>query len=162
MNLMDFNVVPGIAPVDTAATAIESQFVDCKTAQNIEFLASFGTVTAATAGDLVTITVTASSVQAGTSAVGLPFYYRLSGAAAANSWGARTAATSAGYAPTCATLTGNMVHIELDPAILAEESAQHQWVNIVVTPDGNAAACAVAAIPIITPRYVQTDMVSTT
>jgi len=161
-NLMDFNVVPGIAPVDTAATAISSQFVDCKTAQNIEFLVSFGTVTVTSADQPITITVNAATVQAGTSAVAIPFQYRRSGAAAANSWGAETAATSAGYAPVGATITGKMVWIEVDPSVVAEEGADYRWVNITVTPDAGATACTVAAIPMINPRYKQLDMVSTT
>ena len=163
MNLMDFNIVPGVAPVDTVATAIATQFVDMKTAHEINFLVSFGTVTVASADQPITITVTAATVQAGTSAVAVPFRYRLSGAAAANSWGAETAATSAGYAPVGATATGKMVFITVDPAaVIASAEKDARWINLVVTPDAGASACAVAAIPFIVPRYKQVSMVSAT
>lgn len=163
LNLMDFNVVPGIAPVDTAATAISTQFVDVKTAHDINFLVSFGTVTVASADQPVTITVNAATVQAGTSAVAVPFTYRLSGAAAANSWGASTAATSAGYAPVGATATGKMVWITVDPAaIKSSAETDYRWVNLTVTPDAGASVCLVAAIPFLNPRYKQVTMVSAT
>lgn len=162
MNLMDFNVIPGIAPVDTAATAISTQFVDMKTAHEINFLVSVGALTAS-ADDTVTLTVNAATVQAGTSAVAIPFRYRLSGAAAANSWGAETAATSAGYAPLSSAVTGKMVWITVDPAtIQSSAEADARWVNLTVTPSAGNSVLLVAAVPIVVPRFVQASMVSTT
>ena len=162
MNLMDFNIVPGIAPVDTAATAIATQFVDLKTAHEINFLVSAGVLTAS-ADDTVTITVTAATVQAGTSAVGIPFRYRLSGAAAANSWGAETAATSAGYAPLSSALTGKMVWITVDPSnVISDAETDARWVNLVVTPSAGNSIALVQSATFIVPRFKQASMVSAT
>jgi len=161
MNLMDFNIVPGIAPLDTAATAISTQFVDIKTAHKISFLVSAGVVTTASVDDTVTFTVNAASVQAGTSAVSIPFKYRLSSAADANSWGALTDATSAGYAPLGSAVTGKMIYIEVDPADVQKSGpADARWVNLTVTPI--ATVCNVAAITLLDPRYKQFNMVSAT
>ena len=162
MNLMDFNIVPGIAPVDTAATAISTQFIDMKTAHEINFLVSFGVITAS-ADDTVTLTVNAATVQAGTSAAAIPFRYRLSGAAAANSWGAEAAATSAGYAPLSSAVTGKMVWITVDAsAIQSSAEADARWVNLTATPTAGNSVQLVAAIPFIVPRFKQASMVSST
>ena len=42
MNILDFNLVPGVQPVDTAATALTTQFIDCKTAHQVAFIISAG------------------------------------------------------------------------------------------------------------------------
>lgn len=162
MNLMDFNIVPGIAPVDTADSAISTQFVDLKTAHEINFLVSFGVVTAS-ADDTITITVNAATVQAGTSAVAIPFRYRLSGAAAANSWGAETAATSAGYAPLSSAVTGKMVWITVDPAnVISDAKSDARWVNLTITPTAGNSVQLVSAAQFIVPRFKQSTMISAT
>lgn len=162
MNLMDFNIVPGIAPVDTAATAISTQFVDLKTAHEINFLVSFGVLTAS-ADDTMTITVNAATVQAGTSAAAIPFRYRLSGAAAANSWGAETAATSAGYAPLSSAVTGKMVWITVDPSnVISDAESDARWVNLTLTPSAGNSVALVQAAQFVVPRFKQVTMVSAT
>lgn len=163
MNLTyEYNVVPGIMPVDTAATAISTQYVDIKSANSIEFLVLFGTVSAASADQPVTITVMAATAQAGTGASAVAFTYRLSSAVAANSWGDPTAATSAGYAPVPATIGGKMVHVYLDPAAVSTAKPDARWVCLTVTPDAGMTACTVAAVPLYEPRYQGASMMSAT
>ena len=163
MNLTyEYNVVPGVMPVDTAATAISTQYVDIKTANSVEFLAAFGVVTSASADQPVTITVMAATAQAGTGAAAVAFTYRLSSAVAANSWGDPTAATATGYAPVATTIGGKMLHIYLDPAAIAAAKADARWVCLTITPDAGVTACNVCAIPLYSPRYPGASMVSAT
>ena len=162
MNILDFNLVPGVQPVDTAATALTTQFIDCKTAHQVAFIISAGVLTASS-DDTVTITVTAATVQAGTSAVAIPFKYRLSGAVAANSLGALTAATSAGYAPLSSALTGNMVLAVVDvDSIPGAAESDARWINCVITPSAGNSVALLSAVALVAPRYKQATFVSTT
>lgn len=157
------NLVPGVQPVNsTAGTAVSSQFVDLKAAHAIAFLVNFGTVTATSADQTVTITVEASTVAASTSGENIAFNYRLSGAVAANTWAAVTAATSAGYSPTAATITGCSVYIEVDPAAVAAAKTDARWVKCEVDPGTGITECNVAVNGIVWPRYAQATMISTT
>lgn len=160
--LEHYNFVPGIQPVDTAATAISTQYIDLKAAKEVAFLVQFGTVTVTSADQPITITVNAATVQAGTSASAIAFTYRLSGAVAANTWAAPAAATSAGYAPVGGTISGLSVLVYVDPAAVAAAKTDGRWVNLTVTPDAGATACNVSVIGLVDSRYKQVTHISTT
>lgn len=157
----ELNIVPLLAPVDTAATAIACAFLDLKTAHEASFLVSFGAITSGTADSNVTVTVTAATVQAGTSAAAIAFNYRLSDAIAANAWGAVTAATSSGVA-IGSTDDGKLLMIEIDPAAVQAAKADARWVNVVITPTADHSVTIAGVCALINPRYRGATMVSAT
>lgn len=158
---MKQNIVPLIAPVDTAATAIASPFVALQSAHALRFLLFFGVITAASADQSVTVTVEAATTGATGSEAAIAFNYRKSDAVGANVWGAITAATSAGLA-IATTDDGKAVLIEVDPAAVqtAKEDATH--VRVVITPDGGGTVTLVTALAEIDPRYMGSTMESAT
>jgi len=155
------NIVPGIAPVDTAATAISTQYIDMATAHSVAFLAYFGNIATTSTDEVVTVTVEGATVQAGTSASAVAFKYRLSGVADANTWGAVTAATTAGVS-IASTDDGKMLWVELDPGAVQTAKADARWVRLTVTPAAGGTATLVSAVGLVSPRYRGATMVSTT
>jgi hypothetical protein len=155
------NIVPGVMPFDTAATASSSQFIDLKAAHSCAFLVLFGAMTADSADQTVTITVEAATGAASTSGETIAFNYRQSGAVAANTWGVKTAATSAGLTLAGSDATGTMVWVEVDPAAVAAAKEDARWIKCEVTPT-NLTALNVAVCAFVEPRFAQTTMVSTT
>jgi len=155
------NFVPQIAPIDAAANAKAGQFIDLKAAHAVTFLAMFGNIAAASADQSVTLTVEAATAAASGSEAAIAFTYRQSGAVAANTWGAATAATSAGLA-VLTTDDGTNFLIELSAAEVAAAKADARWVRLVMTPDAGATATLYGAIAYVHPRYAQATMVSTT
>ena len=155
------NIVPQTQPIDAAATAEAGQWVDLKAAHKVSFLAMFGNITAASADQSVTLTVECATAAASGSEAAIPFTYRKSGAVAANTWGAVTAATSAGVA-VATTDDGFNYWIEVDPAAVQANTDTARWVRLVCTPDAGGTATLYAAIAFVEPRYAQATMVSTT
>jgi hypothetical protein len=155
------NVVPGVAPVDGVA-GVKSQWIDLKAAHEIAFLVYFGALTTSSASDSMKITVEASTVDASTGATAIAFKYRLSSAVAANTWGAVTAATSAGYVEVAATLTGCLVWVQVDPADVAAVT-DARWVQCNVAVDAAGITAAFVSVAgFVSPRYKGVTMISTT
>jgi hypothetical protein len=155
------NVIPLIAPVDTAATAISTPYVDLKTAHEASFLVQFGVITTGTADSNVTVTVEAATVQAGTGAAAIGFSYRLSDAVGANAWGAITACAATGLA-IGSTDDGKALEIEIDPAAVQAAKADARWVRVTITPTADHTVTLLSALVAINPRYKQSSMVSAT
>lgn len=155
------NIVPLIAPVDTAATALASPFVDMSNAHELAFVAFFGVVTTGTADSNVTMTVEASSAASSGAEVTVPFVYRLSGAVGANTWGAATTASTAGCS-VASTDDSKMIWIQIDPAAMLAELAGAQYVRLVITPTADHTVTLVGAWAEIAPRYRQVTYVSAT
>ena len=155
------NIVPLIAPVDTAATALASPFVDMSNAHELAFVAFFGVVTTGTADSNVTMTVEASSAASSGAEVTVPFVYRLSGAVGANTWGAATTASTAGCS-VASTDDSKMIWIQIDPAAMLAELAGAQHVRPVITPTADHTVTLVGAWAEIAPRYRQVTYVSAT
>lgn len=155
------NVVPLIAPQDITTSATASPFVDLKTALKAAFEVFFGSITAASADQAITVTVEAATAAASGSEAAIAFSYRLSGAVGANSWGAVTAATSSGVS-VATTDDNKILHIEIDPAAVLAAKADARFVRVVITPDAGATATLVSAWALIDPVYKQTTMVSAT
>lgn len=155
------NTLPLIAPVDTAATAVQG-VVKMGGAHGGTAFVFFGANTAASADQAVTVTVEAATSSASTSAEAVAFNYRLSGAVGANTWGAVTAATTAGVSVAISTDDNKMLAIDIDPSkfLAAKSDATH--VRVVVTPNAGGTATLVSAWAQLEPRYGQSTMVSAT
>lgn len=135
------NIIPVLGPIDTAASAVATQYVDLDLANWCSFLVQFGNLTSDDS-DVVVITVecsTAGSSNATEEAIG--FTYRISGAVATNSWGTITAGTSGGIGTSddgvnAANLDNKSVLIDIDPSAVAAKAADMRWVRVVLTPTG--------------------------
>src|SRR5215207_6502654 len=90
------NILPLKVPVDSAGTAYATPYVNMVNQLHVTFLAYFGVITATSADQNIVVTVEASTAATSTTAVQIPFKYRVSGATGANTWGAITAATASG------------------------------------------------------------------
>lgn len=155
------NVVPQVQPVDAQATARTGQWISLKQAHKISFLAMFGVITSTSADQSATLYVEATTAADSTSAVYVPFTYRKSGAVAANTWGAVTAATSAGLAVTTDD-DGFNYWIEVDPSALVANTEDAYQVRLIMAPDAGATVALYSAIAFVEPRYSQATMNSTT
>ncbi len=154
------NIIPLLAPADIATTITASNYMDLKTAQAAAFLVIFGAVTSATA-DTEVVTVESASVETAAEATNA-FNYRLSGALGANTWGAITASGATGVEVTPSTDSNKLLWIEIDPAAIQAANAGHRFVRVKLTDNTDMAACLVAVLGLIRPRYKQTTMVSAT
>jgi hypothetical protein len=154
-------VLPVLAPVDTAASAVSSESVNLREAQWVTFLVNFGNMTSDTT-DTVTLTVESSTGSA-TAATdeAIAFNYRVSSAVATDSMGAITAATSDGFALT-STDDNKCVVIDVDPAYVAAKDTDAQFIRVVATPSAAVAICLLGAIAVIEPRYPGNSMNSAT
>lgn len=159
--VQDENVVPLLAPQDIVATATATPFLALKTIIDGILYLFFGSITAASADQAITVTLEAATAAASGSEAAIAFSYRLSGAVAANTWGAVTAATSAGVS--IATTDDNkMLAIQLDPAAIQGAKADATHVRAVITPDAGGTATLVAAWASFVPGYKQTTHISAT
>jgi len=154
-------VLPVLAPVDTAASAVSSEAVWLREAQWMTFLVQFGNLTSDST-DTITITVessTASETAATDEAIA--FNYRISSAVATDSMGAITAATSDGFSIT-STDDNKCIIIDVDPAYVAAKDTDAQYVRVVATPSAAVAICLLSAVAVVEPRYPGNSMNSAT
>jgi len=152
-------LLPILAPVDTAATAVATQYVDLKAYHWASILVHFGAVTTGTA----TLTIEASTAASSNATeAAVAFKYRLSAAVASDSLGAITAATSAGF--TVATTDDNKTFIlDLDPSALpSNPGADYRFIRAVISPTTDMAALLVGATFIGEPRYPGNAIASAT
>lgn len=148
------NVVPLVAPQDIAATAAATPFVSLKNALHATVFLFFGSITAASADQAITVTMEAATAAASGSEAAIAFNYRLSGAVGANTWGAITAAPSTGMS--IATTDDNkMLAIDIDPRALEGALADASHIRAVITPDAGGTATLVGAWVVLEPRYTQ-------
>lgn len=160
------NIVPLVAPVDATTTnPILGEYLDLQSCNRAAILVYFGVVTSATATDTMTLTLEASTAStSNASEEAIPFNYRLSAAkATGNTWGAVTAATSAGVALGASTVfDGFMINIDIDPAAIVALKPEARYVRVVLTEDNAYSAVNYSMIGIIDPRYKQTTMIAAT
>jgi hypothetical protein len=154
-------VVPCLAPVDAVATEKDSTFVALKGAQRISFLLFFGVITAASADQVITVTVQCASSAASTSELPMPFLYRVSGAVGTDTWGAIVAATTAGFTVDTTAQDNKLYLIDVDPHAVPAIKANASYVRLEVVPDAGGSATLCSIIAIISPRYAATNMLST-
>jgi len=155
------NTMPLIAPVDTASTAIQGAVALGGSHGGTAFV-FFGANTAASADQSVTVSLEAATSSASTTAVAVAFSYRLSGAVGANTWGAITAATTAGVPIVISTDNNKMLAIELNPSALLAAKAECTYARVVVTPDAGGIVTLVSAWVQLEPRVSQSTMISAT
>jgi len=151
-------ILPIIAPVDTAATALQSAYVDLTESLWAQFHVNFGVITTGTA----TITVEASTAgSSNATEAAVPFKYRLSGAVNTDTLGAITAATSAGVSVT-ASDDAKLYIIDVDPAALpANPGADFKWLRVKIAPTTDMTVCLAGVNALLQPRYPGNALYST-
>lgn len=162
-------VLPVLAPVDTAATAQVTAFVDANMAHWITFVLAFGNMTSDDS-DIIGITVRCSSedTSATTEPLAIPFWYRVSSAVATDSTTDIIAGTSDGIGTSddglnAANLDNKVVIIDVDPAVLLAQSASaadERWVSLAIAPTGPITLDACLAV--IEHRYPGANIPSST
>lgn len=141
------HVVPVLAPVDTASSAVQTDIVGLKEYHQVRFLVQFGVIT----GDSVVVTVEECDDTTPTNNTAIAFSYRLSSAVGTDSLGDRATATTSGYTVT-ASDDGKMLIIDVDSAQL---SSGYPYVRVVATPGGSMSVCLLNAVAVLRPRYAQ-------
>jgi hypothetical protein len=162
-------VLPVIAPVDTAATAQVSAFVDCNLLHWLTFIVPFGNCTSDDS-DIIAITVRCSTedTSATTEPMNIDFWYRVTSAVATDSTTDIIAGTSDGIgtsddAINAANLDSKVLIIDVDPAVVAAKAATsggNRWVSIAIAPTGPITIDG--AICIAETRYPGNDIPSST
>ena len=155
------NIVPLKAPVDSAGTAYASPWLDLKSALHATMFVYFGVITATSADQSVVMTIEASTAAASGAEVAVAGSYRLSGATGANTWGTKTAFTSAGFSVTT-TDDNKMVAIDIDPADLDRQLADARFVRYVCGIDAGGTVTLNAGWAVLDPRYPQLTHLSAT
>ena len=89
------NIVPLKQPVDAGTTDFSTPYVNLKGAHKVAFLVQFGVTTENATTDVIDVTVQGATAEGGAEAE-VAYNYRISSAVTANTWGAVTAATTAG------------------------------------------------------------------
>lgn len=152
MNLGQYtHIVPVLAPIDTAASTVNTDVVGFKEYEEIEFLISFGVIT----GDAVVCSLVESTntTASGTDVAGL---YRLSSAVGTDSMGAVTTLTTSGVSVT-ASDDGKTVLITVDPATLTDG---YPYVFVEIDPGSSMSVCLVSAVALLKPRYPKATQIS--
>ena len=155
------NTLPLLSPVDTAAAAVATPFLKLGGAHGGTLFVHFGTITAASADQSVTVTLEAATTSASGSEAAVAFNYRLSGAVGANTWGSITTAATTG-ASIATTDDGKMLAIDIDPAKFLAAKADCTHVRAVITPDAGGTVTMVSSFAQLEPRVSQAAMVSAT
>lgn len=157
------NIVPLLAPVDSAGTAYALPAIDLKNQLHATIFVFFGAITAASADQPVIVTVEASTGAASTGGVAIPFKYRKSGAVGANTWDAIATATASGIT-VATTDDGFLYAIDIDPAALpALHGADDvRYISAKIGIDAGGTATLNAAWAVLEPRYPQTTHLPTT
>ena len=155
--------LPVLSPADIAATATKTALVNLSGAHRCSFKLHFGSITATSADQAITVKVYGATSAATTTATAIAFKYRLSSAVATDTWGDVTAATAAAGASVATTDDGKVLLIDVDPrdVFAAGASGGGQYCYVLITPDAGAGVTMVGAIAEIEPRYAQNSMVST-
>jgi hypothetical protein len=145
--LAELHLVPGLAPIDQAATAKQSDVIGVKEGHEIEFDILFGVIT----GDSVVVTIEECDDTTPTNSTAIAFRYQKSSAVGTDAMGAVTAATSSGVT-IAATDDNKVLRCFVDPSAL---SSGYPYVRAVVTPGASMTVCLVAILAIIRDRYPQ-------
>jgi 2-phospho-L-lactate guanylyltransferase (CobY/MobA/RfbA family) len=148
------NVVPLVAPQDIIAVATPTPFISLKNALHATVFLFFGSITAASADQAITVTLEVATAAASGSEAAIAFNYRLSGAVGSNTWGAITAATTAGVS-VATTDDNKILAIDVDPRALESALADASHIRAVVTPNAGGTATLLASWVVLEPRYAQ-------
>lgn len=151
-------VLPILAPVDIAAAATGTQYVDVSDSHWATFVVQFGAITNST----ITMIVEASTAgSSNATEVAIPFKYRLTSAVATDSLGAITAGSSSGV--TVAAADDNKAFIiDVDPAALPAVGDDYKWLRVYLTPASDNTAILVGAVAYLQPRFPGNSIASAT
>ena len=138
------HLIPLIAPVDTAASTVNTDVFDAGECVAVEMQIAFGVIT----GDTVVVTVEECDDTTPTNSTAIAYTYRLSSAVGTDSMGALTAATTSGVT-IAATDDNKVLQIFVDPAAL---SAGYPYLRAVVDPGASASVVLVGAVANVLPR----------
>lgn len=156
------NIVPLLAPIDKAATAAATPWVNLKSSLHATFFLFLGVITAASADQNITVTMEAATAAASGSEVQIPFSYRKSGAVGANTWGAKTdvSVAATGISVDTTAEDNKLYAIDVDLAGLDSLLADASHVRLVITPDAGGTVTLLAAWAELDPRYPQLTQIS--
>ena len=146
----EIQVVPVLAPVDTAGNALGTAFVNISKAHWITFHLSFGVITDDTLA--VKPEVSIQNADSGTEA-DVKFRYRLSGAVGSDSWGAITDVAAGSTITVAGTADGASYLIDVDPADVTNALANADNVRLLITPGASSTVCLLGAVAFLEPRY---------
>ena len=145
-------VLPVLAPLDSAATAAVTAFVDLNMVNWVTFLVPFGNMTSDDS-DVVNIIARCSTEgsSAATEPTAINFKYRISSAVATDSMGDITAGTSDGIGTSddgvnASTLDSKTLVIDIDPSDVAAKGADMRWVSLAFAPTGPITLLGVIAV----------------
>jgi hypothetical protein len=125
--------IPLKAPVDSGGTAFATAFVDMSKALRATFSDYFGVITAASADQVITITLT-------------------------DTWGAVTAVAATGLTIDTTAKDGMMVQIDVNPALFDAAVAGGRWVRLVQGIDAGGSATFNALWLSYEPMYPQASI----
>lgn len=152
------NIIPLLAPVDITNATTVSGYMDLKGANRAAILVVYGNIHSGSASDTEVLTIEAATDPSGDEAA-IAFSYRLSGAVGTNTWGAITAATTAGMSVGI-TSDGMLVWAEINPDALA--ASDHRYVRAKLTATDDMANCVVGVLGFADQIYKQTTYVTST
>ena len=162
-------VLPVLAPVDTAATATYTAFVDADMAHWITFILPFGNLTSDDSDEIeILVRCSSEDTSATTEPLAIPFWYRVTSAVATDSTTDIVAGTSDGIGTSddginASGLENKVLIIDVDPSVLSaysSASADERWVSVAIAPQGPITL--LGAIAVIEPRYPGNNIPSST
>ncbi len=153
------HIVPLLNSAGSTTAAVLSYAAALENTQWLSFLVTFGAMTSDST-DVVNVKVVATDTLGNTTDaqdIGLPFYYRLSGAPGANAdvWGDITAATAAAGLDITAVQDNMNLLIDVDPASVPSLHSTAKGVRVVLDGTGSVAAVASTVTGLIESRYPQ-------
>ena len=134
-----------ISPVDTVATTVNSDIVNCKNLQAIDFLVYFGTIT----GDIVVVTVEECDDISASNSTAIAFKYRKGAAVGTDTDGAVTASASTGVSISAGD-DDKLLIISVNPDDLTDG---YPMLRVVADPGASASAVEIAILAVAYPRY---------
>jgi len=157
-------VLPLLAPIDIAATATGSSYIDLDQCVGlVEFEVNFGAITSTDSTGNLTVTLQGSTGGIATDTnTAVAFQYALSAAVNTDSMGAITAATSSGVTLQSSSDDNRSLFCYLDPAVLTAGVTDGRFARVYVTPTSDCSANLVGVVARYTPRYSQASQKSST
>ena len=152
---MNTHIIPVFAPYDLAANDMTTTHIKVTNALRVTYLLSFGVLT----GDSATVTVECSSAASTTSAVKIPFTYRLTGDTASDTYGDVTTCDTDGLVISEATDDNKLLMVDVNMSDVAD-TASYVALNLVTESSLTVTLASVVAL--VQTRYGQYDPLSTT
>ena len=150
------HILPLIAPIDAAANAQTTAFVDMSKYNQVQFVICCGA--ADTVGAFALEQANTADTTTATLEGGLGFFYRKSGAVGTDTMGAITHVDSTASVATLATDDACIYIVEPD-----QLTDGYRYARLVFTPSGTAASTLIGIHAVLSgPRYAANVMISAT